>query len=201
MRGAASAFAGLDLGLDGAEGAAENERLAAIVRGKIAVAGAHGQAIRLADDGADDQFEIEVEVADHATQDGDLSGILLAEEGFVRGDDVEQLGYDGGDAAKVAGAGGAVEAILDFFDLNEGGGAVGIHLGGIRREEQIDVLGFEEAAVGLEGAGVFREVLVGGELGGVDEDGGGNRIAGGFRGADEREVPVVQRAHGGNQAQ
>ena len=76
----------------------------------------------------------------------------------------------------------------------------GVHLFCGGGEEDVDAGGFEECAVGGEGAGVAGEVFVGAELGGVDEDGGGDDVA--LRGgADEGEVAGVQGAHGGDEAE
>jgi hypothetical protein len=50
----------------------------------------------------------------------------LSEEGAVGFGGDEELGYDGGYAAKVAGAGEAVEAIAESLDLDEGGSGGGI---------------------------------------------------------------------------
>ena len=48
----------------------------------------------------------------------------------------------------------------------------GVHDIGGGDEDGVGAGGLEEGEVGLEGAGVFGEVFVGGELGGIDEDGG-----------------------------
>ena len=55
------------------EGAGEDEGAAALGGGEIAVAGAEGEAVRLADDGADHELDREVEVADDVAEDGGLS--------------------------------------------------------------------------------------------------------------------------------
>ncbi len=78
---------------------------------------------------------------------------------------------------------------------------VGIHLFYGWGEEDVDALGFEECAVGGEGSGVAGEVLVGAELGWVDEDGCYDDVALLFCRANEREVAFVQGSHGGHEAQ
>ena len=56
------------------------------------IAGAESQSVEVADDGADDDFGGEAQVGDHAANDGDLGGILLAEECAVGLGGDEQLG-------------------------------------------------------------------------------------------------------------
>ncbi len=70
----------------------------------------------------------EAQVGDHAAQHGNLGGVLLAEEGAVGLAGDEQLGDHGGYAAKVAGAGFAVEAVAQAFHLDKSGCAGGIQL-------------------------------------------------------------------------
>ncbi len=148
-----------------------------------------------------DELYGEVEVADKGAENGDLGGVFLAEEGEIRLDDVEELGDDGGDAAEVRGAGAAVEAGADFGDVDPGAaGAVGVHVGGGGGEEEVHAFGLEEPAVGFPGAGVFGQIFVRGELGGVDEEGDGDEIALCFGGADQGDVAGVEGAHGGHEA-
>ena len=86
---------------------------------------------------------------------------------------------------------GSTKVVLPGGYISVGGG----------REEEVDAGGFELAAVLVEGAGVGGEVFVGAELGGVDEDGGGDDVALRAGGGDEREMAGVERAHGGDEAE
>ena len=88
-------------------------------RCEISVARAERKAVGVADDGADDDFSGEQQIGDHAAEDGDLRCVLLAEEGAVGLGGDEQLGDDGGDAAKVAGAGLAVETLAQGRDFDK----------------------------------------------------------------------------------
>ena len=97
--------------LDLADGAAESEGLGALGGAEVGVARTEGEAVGVADDGADDDLRRKAEIGDDAAQNGDLGRVFLAEEGAVGLGGDEQLGDDGGDAAKVAGAGCAVEAM------------------------------------------------------------------------------------------
>jgi len=188
-------------GFGDAEGAREDEGAFALAGGEVAVAGAEGKAVLFTNDGADDERDGEVEVADDLAEDGDLGGVLLAEVGAVGRDDVEEAGDDGGDAAEVAGARGSVEAGGDGAGVDEGRIAGRIHGCGGGSEEEVDAGGFQFGAVFVEGARVGGEVFGGTELGGVDEDGDGDGVVLGEGCRDEREMAGVERAHGGNETE
>ena len=97
---------------------------------------------------------------------------------------------------------GSVEAVSDGWDFYAGARAAEwVDLFDRGREEEIDALGFEEGAVGVEGAGIAGEVLVGAELSGIDEDGCGDDVALFFGGTDEREMALMEGSHGGDEAE
>ena len=77
---------------------------------------------------------------------------------------------------------------------------VGIQLFDRGSEDDVGAFGFGERAVGVEGARIAGEVFVGAELGGVDEDADGDESARFARGANQRGMARVQRAHGGDKA-
>lgn len=162
------------------------------------VAGGDGEAVGIADGGADDESNGEVEVGDHAAKDDGLLGVLLAEEGEVGLDDVEEFGDDGADRFEVSGAKRAAKGV------GEGGGAngeefgAGVHFGGGGAKEEVGAELAAEVLIGLTGARVIGEIFGGGELGGVHEDGDDGVVAGVAAGADECGVSLVERAHGGD---
>ena len=78
-----------DLLRDELQGAREDEGLGTLLDGEVAVAGAEGEAVFVAHDGAGDEVEGEVQVTGHLAQDGELGGVLLAEVGAVGCDDVK----------------------------------------------------------------------------------------------------------------
>ena len=86
--------------LGGVERAAQGQRAVAVVAAQVHVAARQRQAVGLADGRADLDPHGQVEVRDQAADDGDLLGVLLAEERDVGSDHVEQLGDDGGDARR-----------------------------------------------------------------------------------------------------
>ncbi len=119
-------------------GATEREGLAAFDRCEIRVARAERKAVGVANDGADDDFRGEAQIGNHAAEDGDLGCVLLAEEGEIGLGGDEELGDDGGNAAKMAGARCAVEAIAEAGDLDKGAvGAVGVKLFDRGSEENV----------------------------------------------------------------
>ncbi len=93
-----------------------------------------------------------------------MNGVLLAEVGAVRRDNVKELGYDGGYAGEVAGARGSIEAVADV-GYGDGGERTGrVHLGYGGGEEDVYSGGFQLLGVFGEGARVFVQVFGGGEL-------------------------------------
>ena len=75
-------------------------------------------------------------------------------------------------------------------------GALWVHLFAFGGEDEVDAARRSQSGdVGVEGARVGPEILVGGKLPRVDEDGDGDGVVVAPRELDEREVAVVQRAH------
>jgi hypothetical protein len=65
-----------------------------------------------------------------------------------------------------------------------------------RREQHVHAFLFQLVDVGLEGARILVEILVRAELQAVDEDRGDHRVAVLARQAHQRQVALVQIAHG-----
>src|ERR1035437_10156840 len=170
----------------------------ALLRRKVAVARAEGQPVRLAHDGAGDEFHGKIKLAHHGAEDGQLRGILLPEVGAVGRDDVEELGDDGRHSAKVAGTVCPVQAVADAGYFNEGRRAAGNQRLGGGCKENLRTGGSERGAISLKRARVAVEVFAGAELQRIDEDGGGHVGAIALRRVDEREMAGVQCAHGGH---
>ncbi len=180
--------------------AAEHQRLLSLLKGKVAIARAHRQAIRFAHGGANHQLQIEVQIAHHAPQHRDLGRIFLSEESLVRLDDVEQFRHDRRHAAKMPRARRAVQRIRYSLDLNHGACATRIHLRRIRREQNIDTFRFEQRGIRFECARILREILTGSELRWVYENRRHHSRAGRFRGAYQGKMARMQSAHGGHEA-
>ena len=188
------------LGVLARERAWEGERRRPFGRGEVGVPGGQSEAVRIADRGEDADLEPEVEVAHHLRDDGDLLRVLLAEVGPCGSHDVEELEADGGHAAEVSGPVLAFEQSRKLFDLYPGLVARGIEL--LRRgsEQQVDTFLLGHARIALLVAWVAPEILAGAELRRVDEEADDDDLVLCPGGAEERQVPLVERAHRGNEA-
>ena len=87
-------------GLGGPQRLGERERALAIRALQVDVAARQRQTVALADGRADLDARRQVEVAHELADHEGLLGVLLAEEGHVGPDHVQQLGDDGRDASK-----------------------------------------------------------------------------------------------------
>jgi len=117
-------------------------------------------------------------------------GVLLAEVGAIGFAAISSLGDNGSDAAKVAWARCAVEAVAEAFNIYKKWLRPRVEFFYRGGEDYIRALGFGEGAVGVEGARIAGEVLVGPELGGVDEDAHGDTTAGSTGGAMSEAWPA-----------
>lgn len=75
----------------GEEGPPDAGGVLSVSGGEVAIPRGHGEAIGFADGGVADDFDGDVEVADHAFDDGELLVVFLAEDGEVWEDEVEEF--------------------------------------------------------------------------------------------------------------
>ncbi|KAI3477902.1 hypothetical protein L1887_60209 [Cichorium endivia] len=152
------------------------------VGGEVGVATAEGEVVGGVAAGGDDTEVFgrrrmgKDEIRDESTQDDRLLDVLLSKVGAVGLDDVKELGDDGGDAAEEGGAAAAFHLMAEAFDLDKGADLIGNDLG-----EAVRVLG-------------------GSKLGRIDKDGDDGIVVLTQTGPDELEMAVVERAHGGHEA-
>src|SRR5262245_26139213 len=111
---------------------------------EIRVARTHGQAVGFTHDRANDNLNWKIQVANHLANDCGLSGILLAEECQIRLDDLEELGYDGGHAAKMSRTRAAIELVADALDRDPAAGPARIHVIHRRAEKIVSLFGCEQ---------------------------------------------------------
>ena len=187
--------------LGGPQGAREGQRAVALAGIQPPVAARHRQPVGFADRRHDVERDREVEVAHHAAHDGDLLGVLLAEERHVGRDDVEELGHHRADAGEMAGAAvGALEHVGQALDADGGREARRVDLLGRRGEEHVDAelgrLGRVARLVARIGGQVGRLL----ELGGVDEQRHDDLVAAIARDLKQCVVAAVEGAHGGHEA-
>ena len=195
------ALAGLQRGHCLAELPVDSRRQHALLRGEILIARAHREPVGLAHRGCADDLHAQAQVRDHAANHGELLEVLLAEDRHVGIDDVEQLGHHGGDALEMAGTELTTENAGDprHFDARRLRGTIGIDLAHLGHEHEIAAGVLEHLRILRGRAWIVREVLVGAELHGVDEDAGDELVAMRARGFDETHVPRMQVAHGGHE--
>ncbi len=97
----------------GEEGPANSGCVGAVIGGELAVAGGEGQTIGFTNGGVADDFDGDIEIADHAANEGKLLEVLVSEDGEVGLEDVEELEDDGENAIEVARAGGSAKVFRE----------------------------------------------------------------------------------------
>ena len=172
----------------------------ALHRIQVAVARRHRQPIRFPHGGHPDHVDTNVEVGHHLPDHRQLLIVLLAEEDPVGAHDLQQLEHDRQHAGEMGGPGRALEFGGQRTRLHRGAQTVGIHRRGRRGEHDLDTFVAQQRQVVIEGPRVGVEIFAGTELQRVDEDRHHDHRAGhSFGGTHQRQVPVVQRAHGRHQ--
>src|SRR5208282_5983849 len=102
---------------------------------------------------------------------------------------------------KVSGTRATVEPGAEFIHGDPSNRACGVHFCHARSEEQVHAFALQHLAVALEQSRIFRQVFVGAELGWVDEDRSGYRVARCPGGPHQRKMALMQRSHGGNESE
>ena len=168
----------------------------AAVRGrKIGVAGAHRQAIGLANGGADGDLDRQAEIANHPLHHERLLPVLRPEVGDVGGDGEEQPADDRCHAGEVPWSNLPLEAACGAVDHDPRGPVRRIDALGLGREDPADVSIPQCLRIGLERPRVISVVFVRTELRGVHEDRHGDVVAFGRGPIDEAHVPGMQGPH------
>jgi hypothetical protein len=85
----------------------------------------------------------------------------------------------------------SVQPLAQARDFDEGAGALGIHLLGRGRKDQVNTRCVEYPAILLQAPGIGGKVFFGSELGWVHKDGNRDRIAAGLRSAHQGEMALV----------
>ena len=183
----------------GEEGAANSGGVGAVFGGKLAIAGGEGEAVGFPNGGMTDDFNGDIEIPNHASNEGELLEVFVTEDGEVRLEDVEKLEDNGEDTIEVTGAGGSAKVFGEEGLGDEGGVVGGVEAGNPGNEGEVDPFFFAEGEIFLEWLGVIFKVFGAVELDGVDEDGDGDGsfgpdlLAGG---SNELEVAFVESSHG-----
>ena len=141
-----------------------------------------------------------IQITDELFDDGALLEIFASEIRLCGDDDIEELGDDGGDTFKVAGAVVTFKGEGGTTRDDGGGKAVGVDGFGSWSQDTVSTAGLAQFEIGVEGSGVAAEIFVGAELSGVDEDGDGDGFALGAGLADQGGMALMQSAHCGDEA-
>lgn len=184
------------------KGAANAGGIGSMPGSELAVSGGEGQAIGFPDGGVSDDFDGDIEIADHAANEGKLLEVLVPEDGELGLKDVEELEHDGQDAIEVARPGGSAKVLREERFGDEGGVIGGIQAWDLRGEDEVHAFFFAESEIVIDRLGVVLEVLGAVELNGIDENRNGDGSGGSdfFTGcSDELEVSFVESSHGGHE--
>lgn len=106
-------FTGLVKITGGGEGAANAGGIGAVLGGELAIPGGEGEAVIFSNGGMSDDLCLDIEVANHAIDNGELLEVFLAKDGKVGLENIKELEDDGEDAVEVTGAGGAAEVLCE----------------------------------------------------------------------------------------
>ncbi len=129
-----------------------------------------------------------------------LLNVLLPEAGHVRLHQVEQLRHHRQHAAEMARPRAAFPTLRGLTRHDPDFRARWVHGVDQRREQQVDPASRGQAPVARQIARILGEVVVRPELERVDEDAEHDRVRPTARFIHQREMPLVEIAHGGHQA-
>ena len=144
-----------------------------------------------------DDLDAEIEVGCHASHDGELLIVLLAEHRDVRPCRSEQLRHHRGDAVEVTGPRTTLHRVAQPDDVDRRGEARRVHRRSGRDIHGIDAGRLAGQEIVVERARVLIEVSVLAELQWIDEDRHHDPVGVSASGIDQFEVTSVQSAHRG----
>src|SRR5262249_9667760 len=146
-------------------------------------------------------FDRDIEVANHAPNDQKLLKVFLPEHGEIRSDDVEELQDDGSHAPKMSRPAFTFQCLRDAWHLDVGlecSRRVNRKSG--RSKDRTCATLCTPRVVGFRCPGVASEILLGSELGGIDEDRNHDEVRVSARRLNQLYVAVVQGPHRRNKA-
>ena len=191
-------FAGLDEISGCGKSALDARSVGAVFWSKFTISGRKGEPVGFADGRVADNFDRNVQITDHASDEGELLEIFFAENGTVGLEDVEQFQDDGENAVEMPGAGGSAEVFGEERFRDENGAIGEIEFVGIGDECEIDAFGLAGGEVIFKSFGVVKEVFGAVELDWIYENRDRDRAPGAdffTRCTEEGEVSLVERTH------
>lgn len=170
--------------------------------GEPGVAGGEGQSVLLTNGGMTDDADGEIEIADHAPDDGELLEIFFSEDRKFGLKDIEEFQDDGENAIKVTGAGFPAEMFGQKGLGDENRAIRVIKVGALGDKGDFHSFGLAFGQILLKGAGVVVQITGPVKLDGIDKDGNDDRSLGshlppGF--PDQGKVTLVKRSHRGDE--
>src|SRR6185436_327920 len=105
---------------------------------QVLVSRAQGQSIRLPNDWLNNELNIKIQVANHATQDDGLLGILLSKHSAVRPNDIEEFEDNCCHTTKMSWPRNTAEPGTEAIHSHEGAVAFRIYFRHRRKEHSVD---------------------------------------------------------------
>ena len=157
------------------QGLVDSWGIGAVLGGEAGVAGGHGETVGLSDGGVGDDRHLEIEITNHAADDGELLEVFFTEHGGIAPSEVEEFEHHGADTIEVAGSGRAAEMFgktaLDHRDR----AILGIHGGVVRQEYPVGSVFLTHREIRFDGAGVMFKIARAVELDGIHKYGNDDR--------------------------
>ena len=177
----------------GGNGPLGGSQIAVTRRERQPVFGPHG--------GHADDLDGHRHVGHHLANERQLLVILLAKAGHIRLYQIEQLGDDGTDTTEVTRTQRPLQQIGETRHLDEGLARQPLRIHDLRGrgEHHIDTGRFQRSAILLQSARVVGEILGLVELHRVDEDADHHLLGVAVRLLHQRQVALMQIAHGGHE--
>ena len=154
-----------------------------------------GQAVVLADRRADDELDVEEQVAEHAAHDHDLLGMALAHVQPRRPDEVEELQHHRRQAVEVPGSRRALELAGQALDRDAGGVVGRVEGADVGQEADVDLGVLDEREVAAWSRTPGSPSSSGRERVRVDEARDDDAAVLGAGAPHERQLAVVEHPH------
>ena len=184
------------------QGSRKDRRLGPFVGRKIGVPRAHGQPVRFPDNGRAHDLDREMEIANHAPDDGELLKVLFTKYGEIGLDDEEELCHHRAHAAEMVRPAGTAKPSGKAGFLDGHRSVRIINRGDFRKENEIRPLGVASCQIRFDRARICAQIFVGSELRRVheDTDHDATLIPDPAPGqTDQRKMPLVEGTHRGNE--
>lgn len=138
--------------------------------GEADVSGGESESIGFTDGGKSDDFNGHIQIPNHTADKSDLLEVLVAKDGKIRLDDVEELEHYGEDSVKMTGPTRTTKVFGEQRFGNQNRVVALIERFFFRSESQINPFFFTQREVGLQGARIVVQVSNAVKLDWIDEN-------------------------------